>query len=91
MTVFPIVHEIVGQPGSLHFMGMEFDRISLILVAKKTFLGTLVALFLAQRSFKILAYDGDILDCIKKGNVDFDLLKDLQDLFYLSRLFLESI
>jgi len=32
-----------------------------------------------------------MLDCIKKGDVDFDLLEDLQDLLYWSRLFLEFI
>ena len=55
ITVFPIVHEIVGQPGSLYFTGIEFDRISEIFAARKTFLGTYVALFFVQRSFKNFA------------------------------------
>ena len=59
------------------------------MAAKKTFLGTVVALFLVQMSQK-LSIGRDLLDCIKKGDVEFDLLEDLQDL-HLSRLFLESI
>ena len=54
MIVLSIIHEIVEKSRFLYFTGMEFDRISLILTAKNTFLGTLVALFLAQRSFKNL-------------------------------------
>ena len=53
-----MMHEIVGLPGSLYFTGMAPVNNSLILDARKTFLGTFVFLFLAHLSFRNLAYDG---------------------------------
>ena len=50
-----MIHEMMGEPGSLRFKGMGFDSISLILAAKKTFFGTFILLFLVHNSFKNLA------------------------------------
>jgi len=75
MILFPIVHEIVGKFESLYFTGMNFDNILLMLVAKKTFFGTLVALFLVQRSFKNLALDGSFWIASRKGMLTLTRLK----------------
>ena len=54
-NVFPIVQGIVGQLGYLCFTGIELDKISEVFAARKTFLGTYVALFFVQRFFKNFA------------------------------------
>ena len=45
IVVCPIMHEMVGLPGSLYFTGMGPVNKSLMLDARKTFLGTFVFLF----------------------------------------------
>jgi len=41
MVVYPMVHAMVGHPGSFYLKGMGLDNNSLMFVARKTFLGTL--------------------------------------------------
>jgi len=49
-----MVHAMIGHPGSLYFTGMGPDSNSLMFVARKTFLGMFIFLFLVHMSFKIL-------------------------------------
>jgi len=46
---------MVGQPGSLYLTRIWLDNSSLMLVARKTFLGTFVFLFLVHMSLMNLA------------------------------------
>ena len=57
MVICPIIHDIVGHPESLYFIGMGPDSISLIFVGRKSFLGMFVFLFFVHISFKNFAYD----------------------------------
>ena len=43
MVVYPIIHEMVGHPGSLYFTRMGPDSNSLMFDARKTFLGIFVS------------------------------------------------
>jgi len=56
ISVCPMVQEIVGHSGSLYLTGMGPDRSLLMLVAKNTFYGTFIFLFLVHISFRNLAY-----------------------------------
>jgi len=58
MVVCPMIHEMVGYPGSLYFTGIGPDSNSLMFDVRKTFLRTFVFLFLMHISFKNFAYDG---------------------------------
>ena len=55
MRVFPIMHEIVGDLGTLYFIGIWSDKYELTLAARKALLGTLVVFFLVHKSLKNLA------------------------------------
>ena len=57
IMVCPMMHEMVGLPGSLYFTGMGSVNNSLILDARKTFFGIFVFLFSVHLSFRNLAYD----------------------------------
>ena len=58
IIVCPMIHEMVGLPGSLYFTGMGPLNNSLMLDARKTFLETFVFIFLVHISFKILHMKG---------------------------------
>jgi len=55
MLVCPIVQAMVGQLGSLYLTGMGSDNGSLMLIARKTFFGTLIFCYLVLKN---LAYNG---------------------------------
>jgi len=58
ISAYPIVHAMVGYLESLCLTGIRPDSSSLMLVAKKTFFGTLNFLFLVHMSLRNFAYDG---------------------------------
>ena len=49
MRVFPIMHEIVADLGSLYFTSIWFDKYELTLATRKALLGTLVVFFLVHK------------------------------------------
>ena len=76
-----MVNEIVGHPGSLYFSRIGQDRISLMFIAKNTFLGTFVFLFLVH-ILKKLCISWDLLDSVKKWHIQFDRIEHLEYLFH---------
>jgi len=67
IMVCPMMHEMVGLPGSLYFTGMGPINNSLMLDARNTSLGTFVFLFLVHMSFKKLVYDGTYCMASRRG------------------------
>jgi len=68
-----MVHVMVGNLGSLYLTGMGLDNNSLMFVIRRTFLGTLVFLFLVHISFKNFAYEGICCMASRSGTLIFTI------------------
>jgi len=80
MLVCPIVQAMVGQLGSLYLTGMGSDNGSLMLIARKTFFGTLIFCYLVLKN---LAYNGTCWMASRRGTFILTWLNTSSIFFHL--------
>ena len=86
ISICPMVQEIVGHSGSLYLTEIGPERSSLMLVVKNTFFGTFIFSLLSTHIHKKFSIYWDLLDCVKKRHIQFDLTEHLEYLFNVNVL-----